>query len=107
MPQLLTKYACMQPAPITYCCTVLHSNAAEASCVQLLLYVRILSVSGCTSDVLAVLTQCPAHASGAFTLAMWLKRKLHQYCLSSCMKGASQSAWNAAWIGMEFVLDAR
>jgi len=38
---------------------------------------------------------------------MWLKRKLHQCCLVSCVQGASQSAWNAAWIGMQFVLDAR
>lgn len=40
-------------------------------------------------------------------MAMWLLRKVRQYCLVTCFKTASQSAWNAAWIGMDFVLDAR
>lgn len=44
---------------------------------------------------------------GAFTLAMWLLRKLRQCTLINCMKGASQSAWNAAWVGDNFLLNAR
>lgn len=48
-----------------------------------------------------------AVVTAAYTLAMWVKRKLHQYSMTSCFKGASQAAYNSAWIGMDFVLDAR
>jgi hypothetical protein len=44
---------------------------------------------------------------GAFTLGMWLLRKTRQCLLMNCMKGASQSAWNAAWVGDQFLLNAR
>ena len=49
----------------------------------------------------------PPPMPGAFTLGMWLLRKTRQCLLVNCMKGASQSAWNAAWVGDQFLLNAR
>jgi hypothetical protein len=37
----------------------------------------------------------------------WLIRKLRQSCLTSCVQTASQSTYNSAWLGFEFVLDYR
>lgn len=45
--------------------------------------------------------------TAGMTIAMWLKRKAQQYFVGHCMKDASQATWNAAWSGMQFVLDSR
>jgi hypothetical protein len=47
------------------------------------------------------------HAAAAFAWMNWLIRKLRQSCLTSCVQTASQSMYNSAWLGFEFVLDYR
>lgn len=49
---------------------------------------------------------CLRIAAG-FAWMNWLIRKLRQNCLTSCVQTASQSTYNGAWLGFDFVLDYR
>jgi hypothetical protein len=62
-------------------------------------------VHSITSECHAV--HCCGVCLGMFAWAMWVQRKLRQCMLTTWRINASQSAWNAAWIGMDFVLDSR
>jgi hypothetical protein len=47
------------------------------------------------------------YIAAAFAWINWLMRKMRQSCLTNCVKTASQSMYNSAWLGFEFVLDYR
>lgn len=47
------------------------------------------------------------HTAAGFAWLNWLIRKLRQGCLTGCVQTASQSMYNSAWLGFEFVLDYR